>query len=394
LSRAAALALDGGELPLGGGLLALVRPALQAAAPGGVVALASSNRGLRQDLAAWCRIERHEYLGCDLGADGRDHHLIRRGSADVPAATAPEMPSEADTRTGFAPRGARVEPGGPRYPFNLTQRDRVAAPEVRQLYDQATAAQWDATRDIPWQLVRPLPPPLERAIGQIMTFLAENELSALYVPSRFVARLHPAYVEVAMFLATQMIDESRHIDVFLRRARAGGGEPGISSVTTSRSLLSLLELDDFSEAAFLLSVLGEGTFLDLLRYIERHAPDEATAELARRTRADEARHVHFGVAHVCHAMAGDATLAGRLQDAVRRRGATLHGVGGVPAPIQDALVVLAAGSDEPAALARGHQAFQELLAEMHDGRRKRLAHAGFSDEQAELISLLHTPNFM
>ncbi len=394
MSPAAAIALDGGELPLGGGLLALLRPALQLAAPGGVVALCSGNRGLRQDLSAWCRIERHEYLGCDPGADGRDRHLIRRGVADVPVATASDMPPAADARTGFAPRGARVEPGGPRYPFSLIERDRVAAPEVRQLYDQATAAQWDAVRDIPWQLVRPLAPPLERAVGQVMTFLAENELSALYVPSRFVARLHPAYVEVAMFLATQMTDESRHIDVFLRRARAGGGEPGISSVTTSRSLLSLLELDDFTEAAFLLSVLGEGTFLDLLRYLERYAPDEATAELARRTRADEARHVHFGVAHVRHALAGDATLARRLEAAVRRRGATLHGVGGVPAPIQDALVVLAAGSDEPAALARGHQAFQELLAEMHDGRRKRLLHAGFSDEQAELISALHTPNFM
>jgi hypothetical protein len=394
VSRAAAIALDGGELPLGGGLLALLRPALDAVAPGGVVALFSSSAGVKQDLAAWCRVERHEYLGCETSPDGRDRHLVRRGPFGVAAATAAAMPAAADARTGFAPRGARVEPGGPRYPFTLVERDRVAAPEVRQLYEQAAAAQWDASRDIPWESVRPLLPALERAVGQVMTFLAENELSALYVPSRFVARLHPAYVEVAMFLATQMVDESRHIDVFLRRARAGGGEPGISSVTTSRSLLSLLELDDFTEAAFLLSVLGEGTFLDLLRYVERWAPDEATAEIARRTRADESRHVHFGVAHVRHALATDATLAGRLEAAVRRRSATLHGVGGVPAPIQDALVVLAAGSDEPAALARGHQAFQELLVEMHDGRLKRLVHAGFSADQAQLLSELHTPNFM
>ncbi len=396
-SAAAAIALDGGALPLGGGLLALLRPALLAAAPGGVIALASSNRGLRQDLPAWCRIERHDYLGCDAGpdtTDARDHHLIRRGPHDVPHPTDAEQPALADADTGFAPRGAHVEPGGPRYPFVLIERDRVAAPETRQLYAQATAAQWDATRDIPWSLVRPLPPPLERAVGQIMTFLAENELSALYVPARFVAKLHPAYVEVAQFLATQMTDEARHIDVFLRRARAGGGALGVSSVTTSRSLLSLLALDDFTEAAFLLSVLGEGTFLDLLRYVERFAPDEATAELARRTRSDEARHVHFGVVHVRHALAHDATLARRLEDAVRRRSATLHGVGGVPAPIQDALVVLAAGSDEPRALARGHEAFQALLAEMHDGRAKRLMHAGFNSDEAERISMLHTPNFM
>jgi hypothetical protein len=394
VSRAAAIALDGGDLPLGGGLLALLRPALEALAAGGVVALQSSSAGVRQDLPAWCRLERHEYLGCTPAGDGRDQHLVRRGAGGVPVETAADMPAAADAGTGFAPRGAWVEPGGPRYPFTLLEQHRVAAPEVRQLYDQATAAQWDAGRDIPWTTVRPLPAPLERAVGQVMTFLAENELSALYVPSRFVARLHPAYAEVAMFLATQMVDESRHIDVFLRRARAGGGTPGISSVTTARSLLSLLAIEDFTEAAFLLSVLGEGTFLDLLRYVERHAPDEATAEIARRTRADEARHVHFGVAHVRHALAHDATLAARLEAAVRRRAATLHGAGGVPAPIQDALVVLAAGSLEPPALARGHQAFQALLAEMHDGRLKRLVHAGFSSEEAERLSALHTPNFM
>src|SRR4030095_3640646 len=84
--------------------------------------------------------------------------------------------------------------------------------------------------------------------------------------------------------------EARHIDVFLKRGRLCGVRLGISSVTTSRSLLSLLQIDDFTEATFLLSVLGEGTFLDLLSFIERHAPDDATAELTRRAKNDESRH--------------------------------------------------------------------------------------------------------
>ncbi len=412
--RVAAIAIDGGELPLGGGLLALVRPALDLLAPGGVLAVASSSPSVRDDLPAWCRIERHEYLGRET-VDGRDRHLIARGALGVPSGAresgialpqhdgrivsadvlaAVPMPERADPASGFAPRGARVEPGGPRYPYTLVERDRVAPPEVAQLYDQAVAAQWDASRDIPWAKVRALPPALERALGQIMTFLAENELSALYVPSRFIPRIHPAYAEVAMFLATQLADEARHIDVFLKRARAGGGGVGISSVTTARSLASLLEPEDFTEASFLLSVLGEGTFLDLLRFVEAHAPDEPTAEIARRARADESRHVHFGVAHVRHALRCDPSLYRRLEDAVRRRAATLHGLAGVPAPIQDALVVLAAGGDDPRAIARGHDAFRQLLDTMHVGRIKRLQTAGFTTEQAQTLSDLHTPNFM
>lgn len=415
LQENAALAIDGGELPLGGGLLALLRPALEMLEPGGVLAVNSVNKALRDDLPRWCQLRHHEYLERQQTQQGYDRHLIACGafsrrngiresgitlpqhdgqiSADDLLQTIP-MPERADPSSGFAPRGARVEPGGPRYPFTLLERDRVAPPEVGKLYDQAVSAQWNANTDIPWQKTPKLPPELERALGQVFTFLAENELSALYLPSKFVSRIHPAYAETAMFLSTQMADEARHIDVFLKRAHAGSGGLGVSSATTSQSLLSLLELEDFTEAAFLLSVLGEGTFLDLLTFIEDHAPDEVTSEVVRRARNDEARHVHFGLVHVRHALAHDATLYQRLETAVRKRAATLSNVGGAPEPLQDGLTVLAAGSSKPKAIARGHEAFRELLETMHTSRVKRLEHAGFTPQQARTLSDLHTPNFM
>jgi len=415
ITEVGVIAVDGGELPLGGGLLALVRPALDQLEPGGVLAVLSKSRAVREDLSSWCHAQRHEYLGVEEIADGSDRHLISPGRFSVLLKPADEncaiethegrltaadvlkavpMPASADPINGFAPRGAHIEPGGPSYPFTLNERDRVAPPEVAVLYDQAVSAQWDATTDIPWSKVRPLPPDLERALIQVMTFLAENELSALYLPSRFIAKIHPAYAEVAMFLATQLADEARHIDVFLKRARLCGRGLGISSVTTSRSLLSLLLTDDFTEAAFLLSILGEGTFLDLLSFIERYAPDEATAELVSRARNDESRHVHFGLAHVRAGLAADPNLYGRLEAAVRRRAAALHGIDGVPAPLQDALTILAAGSTQARAVAKGHEAFRQLLETMHLNRVRRLGNAGFTAAQAKIISELHTPNFM
>jgi TusA-related sulfurtransferase len=411
----AVIAIDGGELTLGNGLLALVRPALDQLEPGGTLAVLSRSHSVREDLPSWCRAERHEYLGVEETAEGLDRHLIVRGRFFVTGQTAGDegllqpregkltaadvlklvpLPVHADPNTGFAPRGASVESGGPPYPFTLNDRDRLAPPEIAQLYDQAVSSQWDATTDIEWSRVKPLSAPLESSLAQVMTFLAENELSALYVPSRFIAQIHPAYAEVAMFLATQLADEARHLDVFLKRARLCKRGLGSSSVATSRSLLSLLQTEDFTEAAFLLSVLGEGTFLDLLSFIERYAPDEPTADLVRRAKNDESRHVHFGLAHVRFALAADPQLYGRLEGAVRRRAASLHGINGVPAPLQDALTTLAAGSTEPAAIAMGHEAFRELLETMHFNRLRRLAHAGFGFAQAEMISTLHTPNFM
>ncbi len=411
----AVIAVDCGGLPIGGGLLALLRPALNELKAGGMLAVLSRERSVREDLPSWCRAERHEYLGVEAIAAGVDRHLIARGEFSVPSVinedegqlqprdgklTASDvlsiapLPETADPSTGFAPRGAHVEPAGPAYPFTLNEREHVAPPEVAKLYDQAVSAQWDATSDIPWHKVEPLPFPMAHALAQIMTFLAENELSALYVPARFIPRIHPVYAEVAMFLATQLADEARHIDVFLKRARLCGVGLGTSSVTTSRSLLSLMQTEDFTEAAFLLSVLGEGTFLDLLSFIERYAPDEPTAELVRRAKNDESRHVHFGLAHVRYGLMNNPGLYDRLEAAVRRRAASLHGISGVPAPVQDALTILAAGSTKPDAVALGYEAFRELLDGMHVSRIRRLQHAGFTAQQAERISELHTPNFM
>src|SRR5262249_53729873 len=239
----AVIAVDCGALPVGGGLLALLRPALHELEAGGLLAVLSSAPSVREDLPSWCRAERHEYLGVETIANGVDRHLIARGEFSVPSSankdngqlrprdgklTASDvlaiasLPEIADPYSGFAPRGARVEPGGPGYPFTLNEREHVAPPEVAKLYDQAVSNQWDATSDIPGDRVEPLPFPLAHALAQVMTFLAENELSALYVPARFIPRIHPVYAEVAMFLATQLNDEARHIDVFLKRARLCG----------------------------------------------------------------------------------------------------------------------------------------------------------------------------
>ena len=100
------------------------------------------------------------------------------------------------------------------------------------------------------------------------------------MPARFIPRIHPHFAEVALFLATQVNDEARHIEAFTKRALANGGGLQVSSAMTQTSLRSLLEQEDFSHASFLLSVLGEGTFLEYLAFVERFAPEPVTAEIA------------------------------------------------------------------------------------------------------------------
>ena len=228
-----------------------------------------------------------------------------------------------------------------------------------------------------------------------MTYLVENEQAALLIPARLLARVHPHFREVLQLLAVQAADEARHIEVFTRRALLGGGEMGVSGAGGRASLDTLLQEHDFTLAGFLLSVLGEGSFLDLLRFLHRHAPDPITREICRLALADETppRRVRRRPHRALDSRSIPALLA-RLRAAVERRHSALLNTAGLNQQVFDSLVILAAGSWEPAAIRSGWQAVAQLQADMDEGRRRRLARIGFPADEAAEISALHTKNFM
>src|SRR5690606_37743055 len=118
---------------------------------------------------------------------------------------------------------------------------------------------------------------------------------------------------------------------------------GVSGVEGRASLDTLLGEPDFTLASFLLSVLGEGTFVDLLQFLHTHAPDPITATVTRLAGRDEARHVAFGVAHTAHLTRTDPAHLARLRGAVERRHDALADTAGLNDRVFDALVVMAAG---------------------------------------------------
>lgn len=85
---------------------------------------------------------------------------------------------------------------------------------------------------------------------------------------------------------------------------------------------------------------------------------------------------------------------GTLRQAVERRHAALRDTAGLNAEVFDALVLLAAGSWSPEAIRRGWHAVRDRQARMDEGRRRRLAAIGFPDDEAAVLSALHTRNFM
>lgn len=390
--------IDIEALGLAEGALLLIRRALAGQPPGGVLRVQGRSPDWALHLAAWCRAQGH---GFAPQADG-SALLTRSAQADGrwrgALATAPEgrggPADEALPQWGLAARGATVEAGSPPFHFALRRRHELWADTAADLYRQAAAAQWDPTTAIDWAAPFELPDAVEDAVVQVMTYLIENENAALLVPARHLGQIHPHFREVVQALALQCADEARHVEVFTRRATLKGRPPALSTAGGQASLKTLFDAPDFSIATFLLAVLGEGTFVNLLNFLYEHAPDPVTAQIARLAARDEARHVAFGMAHLEYRLGVEPDFQVRLANAVETRYDQLASTSGLNEEVFDALVLLAAGELSPAAVARGHAAVQQLKQDMAAGRKARLARLGFARAEAERLSSLHTRNFM
>lgn len=387
------------------GALLLLRSALAELPPGGTLRVRGSAPAWTLHLAAWCRQQGHTLQideladgGCEARvtraahADGRWQGAQRAGQAMLQDGELPA--AQAEPSWGLAARGALVEAGSPPFGFALSRRDELWAATAGALYRQAAAAQWDPEQAIAWHAGEPLPDEIEAAVVQVMTYLIENENAALLVPARHLGQIHPHYREVMQLLALQCADEARHVEVFTRRATLHRHAPALSGAGGQASLKTLFEAADFSQATFLLSVLGEGTFVNLLNFLHQHAPDPVTRQIARLTARDEARHVAFGMAHLEHRLAAQPDYLTTLRNAIEVRFEELASTSGLNEPVFDALVLLAAGARTPGAVARGHEAVQLLLREMAAGRKARLIRLGFSAPEAAHLAELHTRNFM
>ena len=199
------LSCDTGGLSAARGLFIFVTRMLDRLNPGQVLRILSSDPSAEHDLTAWARLTAHRCLAV-AQSDGRTaiwlekglaNRILTRESADwglrasgaeegldtraLLLGRSAEIPDRADPAWGFAPRGAVVEEGGPEFSFDVLRANEAWSESAGELYEQATRGHWDSARDIPWAQLTPLEDELERAICQLMTFLAENEFSALYV---------------------------------------------------------------------------------------------------------------------------------------------------------------------------------------------------------------------
>lgn len=388
------------SLGLDQGAHLLIKRALSEVPVGESLRVSASAPDWDMHLLAWCRANGHAVSFAGDHADivrgpfqqGRWAGAVKGGNTDR---TAPQAVADhADAHWGLAARGATIEAGSPGFDFRFSEKSDIWADTAADLYKQALAGQWDPETAIDWSATSDLPDEVEDAVVQVMTYLIENENAALLVPARHLGQVHPHFREVMQLLAIQCADEARHVEVFTRRATLKRANPALSGAGGQTSLKTLFEGSDFSSSAFLLSVLGEGSFVNLLNFLHEYGPDPLTRQIAKLVARDEARHVAFGMAHLEYRLAQDPGYQSALKAAIEQRYDTLSASAGLNEEVFDALILLAAGDTDAASVRRGFERVQRLKQDMSVGRKARLVRLGFPAAEAERLSGLHTRNFM
>ena len=250
----------------------------------------ANDQGLKLD---W--IDQQGEWGVKASADGQKGLTL----SDVQIGSYGDPAPKSDNMTG-RPRGAAPRPNAYRIGgYHVRTKSDIWLVNASMLYEEALQRQWSSATDVPWHTIRPLPDDVERAQCQLATFLTEVEFVAADVPGRWVASTSPDYFEPRMFLITQIMDESRHLDVFRKRALAnGGGLMQRPNVTTSGVVGSIDLSRDFTEMSSRLHISGEGAVLTIFRMGELMAYNEAEKRIYRLAAQDESRHVAFGVMHM------------------------------------------------------------------------------------------------
>ena len=250
----------------------------------------ADDQGLKLD---W--IDQQGEWGVKASSDGQKGLTL----SDVQVGSYGDPAPTSDNMTG-RPRGATARPNAFRIGgYQVRTKSDIWLVNAAMLYEEALQRQWSSATDVPWHTIRPLPDDVERAQCQLATFLTEVEFVAADVPGRWVASTSPDYFEPRMFLITQIMDESRHLDVFRKRALAnGGGLMQRPNVTTSGVVGSIDLSRDFTEMSSRLHISGEGAVLTIFRMGELMAYNEAEKRIYRLAAQDESRHVAFGVMHM------------------------------------------------------------------------------------------------
>ena len=200
---------------------------------------------------------------------------------------------------------------------------------------KSKARRWAPATDIPWAALgeKPVAEPLEAACAQLYTFLQECQIVSLDFPSRWVALVNQDFLEQKSCMCAQMLDASRLLEVFRKRALYGGAGLKRASVTAEQGLKEWLWADKFPQGSVSINLSLAGLLLAIYRQVSAFATTTVDRKIMGYAMQDAGAGSHTASAMLAlspRASAGPARLDARISRRERARDARDHRQSGIP----------------------------------------------------------------
>ncbi len=298
------------------------------------------------------------YDDCDVGSYGYSN-----------------LPEFVRKNYSMAARGSEMVPGLPDLGYTINRKSDVWSDNVAALYEEAKARRWTPAVDIDWAALKsaPLAPDLEAAMSQLCTTLEEISLVIMEFPSRWVFSINQEFLELKSYLCAQMIDAARHVEVFRKRALAGGSGLKRASATAEQALKEILFAETYPEASLACNVMLGSLVLAVFR--QHTAVSAVDAKIFRLCMQDTARALAYGMGHVRYHLAQQPHHVEFLHDFLDRSEHTFAGIAASP-ELLGSMIVLAGKGRDKAALAGGSRRVRRFLQHTVQEYLERLAAVG------------------
>lgn len=285
------------------------------------------------------------YADCNLGSYGWDH-----------------IPEFVRDKYSMAARGSEIWGRLPDLGYTLNRKSDVWADNVAELYEESKARRWVPAVDLEWSTLpsAAMTPELEAAMAQLCTALEEIALVTMEMPSRWIFSINQEFLELKSHLCAQMIDEARHVEVFRKRALAGGQGLKRASASVEQALKEILFAETYPEGTFAMNVML-GTFVaNVLAHASATARLPIDTKLFRLCLQDTGRELAYGMGQARYHFAHQPHKRAVFEDYLDRTEHCLFGVAGSPELVEP-LIVLSGGGTAPAQIRQGCRAVARLM---------------------------------
>jgi hypothetical protein len=290
-----------------------------------------------------------------------------------------EVP-ERSSHTTQRPRGAEPAVGVSSMGYTVLDKWEVWSPLAACLYEEAIQRRWRPANDIPWDTLAPLPDDVEAAMCQVCTALCERAAVANDAPAAWESRISYDFLEVKLYLATQIFDAARHIEVFRKRALANGGGLGVQ--TPGQAIRAVLEATSFTEMSLALHLLLTTHTLGIVRALHAVAHNRAEQLIARYCLQDLARWLAYGVTHLRYLLEQQPGRAAELHKYLDKIEGMVAYDDAKDVPLGEAMAVLLGGGT--AGVRAGAARWRRHKGRIVEEYLRRLAAGGLPDRRSRI----------